>query len=369
MEKSLIRKCLVVSAVNFSAGGPLTVLRDCLSSAAQSLSPEWQIIALVHDQKLIDEPRIRLVEIPDAKRSWLRRLYYEWFGFKKLSRELKPDLWLSLHDITPRVFARRQAVYCHNPSPFYQLSWREALMDSSFFLFNCFYRYLYQMFIRRNHWVVVQQSWLRTAFIRLYGVLPVIVAWPEVNLQAESNSLTTETLGKVFFYPAFPRVFKNFEIIGEAANLLKARGVDGFEIRLTLKGDENTYSRWLFEKYGQLSCMRFVGLQNQLKMKRHYMEASVVLFPSKLETWGLPISEAKVYEKPILVADLPYAHETVGTYEQVSFFPPDNAVILADYMQAYIEGRWQPAGATGVKPDMPFARNWNELWNLLIEGL
>ena len=364
-----MRKRLVVSAVNFSEGGPLTVLRDCLTSAALSLPPEWEIIALVHDQKLVDQPRVRLIEMPAAKRSWLRRLRYEWFDFGRLSRELNPDLWLSLHDITPRVLARRQVVYCHNPSPFYRLSWREVWMEPRFWLFNHFYRYLYRAFIHRNRWVVVQQAWLRDEFAQMFGPLPIVVAHPLVSLPMDIGQLAENGQIFIFFYPALPRVFKNFEVVCEAAKMLQSRGVGGFEIRLTLDGGENRYSNWLYEKYNTVPGVRFVGLQNREQMRNQYCEASVVIFPSKLETWGLPISEAKLYRKPLLVASLPYAHETVGSYENISFFDPADASALADLMQSVLERRWQPMGAVESEPVQPFTHNWDELWKLLTNDL
>lgn len=369
MDADLIRKCLVVSAVNFSEGGPLTVLRDCLASAALSLSSEWEIIALVHDQSLVNQPRVRLIEIPDAKRSWLRRLYHEWFGFMRISRKFEPDLWLSLHDITPRVIARRQAVYCHNPSPFYKLPWREAWLEPRFLVFNRYYRYLYRIFIRRNRWVIVQQAWLREAFKRMYGTLPIIVAHPSVNLPVSSNHVVPDDAKMIFIYPALPRVFKNLEVICDATKILRDRGVSCFEARLTLSGDENRYSKWLYAKYSSIPELHFVGRQNQEQMAKQYREAAAVIFPSKLETWGLPISETKLYNKPLLVADLPYAHETVGSYDRVGFFPPADAGALADLMQEVIEHRWQPDGAMGDEPSQPFARNWDELWHLLTQGL
>lgn len=364
-----MRKCLVVSAVNLVEGGPLTVLRDCLASATLSLPSEWDIVALVHDQSLVNQPRVRLIEVPNAKRSWLRRLYHEWFSFERLSRKLKPDLWLSLHDITPRVMARRQVVYCHNPSPFYRLSWWEAWLEPKLWLFNRFYRYLYGVFIRRNCWVVVQQAWLREAFKRMYGPLPMIVAHPSVNLLANFECPKSSEEKIIFFYPALPRVFKNFEVICEAVKILNNRGMSCFEVRLTLSGVENRYSKWLIEKYYSVLNLNFVGLQNRQQMALQYRMASAVLFPSKLETWGLPISEAKLYNKPLLVADMPYAHETVGNYDRVSFFPPTDADALADLMQAVIERRWQPTGAKVDEPAQPFAHNWNELWRLLTQGL
>lgn len=155
-EHSMLR--IVISAVNFTEGGPLTVLRECLASAAAVLPVEWELVALVHHAELIDEPRVRLISIPSAKKSWFHRLYWEWFGFKRISRELKPVLWLSLHDITPRVLAKRQAVYCHNPSPFYRISLREALLEPKFFLFNQLYALLYRVLIHRNFCVIVSSN-------------------------------------------------------------------------------------------------------------------------------------------------------------------------------------------------------------------
>jgi glycosyltransferase involved in cell wall biosynthesis len=364
-----MRKCLVVSAVNIIEGGTLTVLRDCLLSASQYFPLDWEIIALVHDKKLINNARVRVIELPKAKQSWFIRLYYEWVYFKRLSRELKPDLWLSLHDITPRVHARRQAVYCHNPSPFYRLPWREARLEPKLWLFNCFYHYLYGVFISRNALVIVQQGWLRQKFRHMFGPLPIVVAHPTVNSVTTIPFLAPSIGPKVFLYPSLPRVFKNFEVICEAAKILSGRGIGSFEIRITLSGSENRYSKWLYAKYSAVQGLCFIGLQSREQMVMQYRESGMVIFASKLETWGLPISEAKMYKKPLLVADLPYAHETVGTYEQVSFFPATDADALADLMQSFIEGRWKSNGAEVLEPGPPFARDWVALWRLLAAGL
>ena len=359
---------IVVSAVNFTEGGPLTVLRECLASAAVVLPIDVEIVALVNSTDLIDEPRVRLIAIPSAKKSWFRRLYWEWIGFKRISRELKPALWLSLHDITPRVSATRQAVYCHNPSPFYRISLREALQEPTFLLFNQLYALLYRVFIRRNYCVIVQQQWLRAEFKRRMGDLPVVVAHPSLQ---HVESLSTPKQGEpfVFIYPALPRVFKNIETVCKATQILASRGVFGFEVRLTLDGSENRYARWLLDKFSATPQVKFIGRQTKDAMATQYREASAVVFPSKLETWGLPITEAKTQRLPLLVADLPYARETVGSYNYVSFFPADSAVVLADLMQSMLEKTWQPIGNHHSNPGAPFAPDWASLWGILIDGL
>ena len=54
-------------------------------------------------------------------------------------------------------------------------------------------------------------------------------------------------------------------------------------------------------------------------MYEKYNKIDCLIFPSKLETWGLPISEFMAFDKPMLIADLPYAHETAAGAKYVAF--------------------------------------------------
>lgn len=363
-----MKKKLVVSAVNLTEGGTLTVLRECLRVAVSDLGSEWDIVALVHDQNLIDLPMVTCIEFPKAKRSWLLRLYYELYMFKSLSKRLNADLWLSLHDITPNVSVRRQAVYCHNPSPFYRLKLHESLLDPTFFVFNRLYSFVYRMNIQRNYHVVVQQKWLREEFIQRYGARNVVVAHPVAPVGGGTRELRRGDT-TVFFFPALSRFFKNFEVICEAVALLTARGVNQFEVRLTIDGNENRYSEGLFKRFSALSAIRFIGRQNQAQMATQYAAADCLLFPSRLETWGLPITEAKALHMPMLVADMPYAHETVGTYDKVRFFPANDAIALAALMGEFIAGGLRFDHVIEADPTSPFAKDWSGLLKILTAGL
>jgi len=364
MAEGIVRR-LVVSAVNFTEGGPLSAFRDCLSVAASSLSDEWEIIALVHDRSLFDIPRVTFIEFSRSKRSWLCRLYHEFWTFDALSRKLNPDVWFSLHDISPRVHARKRVVYCHNPSPFYHPHIRESVWDPKFFLFTLLYRYLYRINIHSNDFVIVQQDWIRKAFQRMYGISDVVVAHP-VMTELPRDAQIIKSVGNVFFYPALPRVFKNFEVICDAAEILCKRIGNIFEVRLTISGSESRYTAYLKRRYAEVPVIRFIGLQSKEEMKTQYQEASVLVFPSKLETWGLPISEAIGWRKPLLVADLPYAHETVGAYAHVNYFDPQNPVQLAELMDAHLKGTLCPQAKGYVSIAEPFAANWEELIRLVV---
>jgi glycosyltransferase involved in cell wall biosynthesis len=361
-----IKQKLVISAVNLVEGGPFTVLRDCVAAAEELLGNDWDVTVLVNNVSLIETSGVTLLEFPLAKRSWFIRLYYEWWYFRKLSKIINPDIWLSLHDITAWVEAPCQAVYCHNPAPFYKISLRDAWLEPRLLMFNLFYRYLYGIGIRRNTYVIVQQEWLRQEFKRLYGVRNVIVAHPVVS--SEQIKMTTgKKSGEnfIFFYPSLPRVPKNIELVCEAAKHLNQAGISGFEVRLTLDGSENRYAAYLTKRYADTPGISFIGRQNQREMMSQYHESDCVLFPSRLETWGLPISEAKALGKPLLIAELPYAHETVGTYDKVSFIDPFDATGLANKMKSIMDGKFKFSGAVATPPESPFVSNWRELLMLL----
>lgn len=365
-------RCMAVSAVNFTEGGPLTILTDFVTAACEALPSEWSIVVFVHDRRLLNMQRPRFIEIPGAKRSWLRRMYVEWIEFRGYARKLRPDLWVSLHDMTPRVGPIRQAVYCHNPLPFYRLRLWDIWLEPKAILFRFFYAIIYRINMRRNYAVVVQQSWLRDEFKKWVSRdTKIIVSHPSDDrrlLEAERARAEIGD-GAMFLYPALPRIFKNVELVCRAAQQLEAGTGWHSQIVLTIGGGENRYARWLRRRFGNLRTVLFAGRQSPQQMQALYAAADCLLFPSLLETWGLPISEAKRLGMPMMVADLPYAHETVGRYDRVQFVDSHDASGLADRILAFQDNRATFVRAEEGDPKPPFAADWRELLSMLLEGL
>lgn len=361
------KKLIVISAVNLTEGGTLSILKDCLEYVSNNIASQFRVIVLAHDRKLCDVPNVEYREFPRSKKSWLLRLFYEWLYFTRLSNNLKPFLWLSLHDITPRVNATRQAVYCHNPSPFYQLKFREIFLDWKFFLFNRFYASLYSANIQRNDWVIVQQEWLRERFKEKYSIDNVVVAQPHSPIVSVSQLRPAMREGKkIFFFPTFPRLFKNIETIGNAVRILRRQRVGEFEVVITIDGTENRYAKSIVKEFSNEKALRFIGLQSREQVFGLYGEAACLIFPSKLETWGMPLSEFKQFDKPILAADLPYAHETIGSYDKVKYFDPERPAVLAEHMKALLEERLIFDVALKADPVPPFAKDWAALFQIML---
>ncbi|MFP5207916.1 MAG: glycosyltransferase [Acidobacteriota bacterium] len=363
---------IILCGVNLTGMGGLACFQEALSSLARRACGDGpEIIALVHKAELFDIPGVRFVGYPAVKASWLRRLKFEYLDLWRISKDLNADIWISMHDISPRVQARRQIVYCHNPAPFYRLRFQDAAYDWSFGLFALLYRFLYGINIRSNAAVIVQQEWLREEFKRRYRPRMVIVAHPDGDKAATAVSRPDwgGPSGRPyrFFYPSYPRVFKNFEVVLDAVRVLEQRGHRDFEVALTLEKGINRFTRHLWKRYGDLQNVRWLGLIKREEVLRRYETTDCLLFPSRLETWGFPISEFRPWGKPILAADLPYAHETIGDYEQAAFFSPSDAEELSRLMADAIEGKSVFKRVTAQPAAEPFAANWDELWKLLLE--
>ena len=362
-----VRKNIVISAVNLRKGGTLTVLRDCLRYL--STREDLHVTALVHKRELCDYPGIEYIEIPWSIDSWLKRLKCEYFTMSRISRQLpEADLWFSLHDTTPRVKAKRQAVYCHTPFPFMKARARDWRMDFKIALFTHFTRLAYGINVRRNKYLIVQQTWMREALAKLvsFDRERVIVAPPAFH------PLPIPDIGPVdppaFLYPATADVHKDFETLCEAARILERRvGPGKFRVVITVKGNENKYAAWLHRNWGDVSSIDFHGLMSRDELARAYGEAACLAFPSRAETWGLPISEYLPTGKPLILADLPYAHETAAGASQAAFFPVTDAEALARRMEDFLHGDLKDFGPV-PSPDFPslYASSWSDLFDILL---
>lgn len=321
------KKTIVVSGVNLRKGGTLTIMRQCLDYL--SGREDLRVVALVHSRDLYTTEGIEYIEIPWSTGSWFHRLWCEYVTMYRISRRLSPVwMWLSMHDTTPRVVAEHQEVYCHTSFPFLKLRWRDFFMDPKIPLFAMFTRFAYRINVKRNDCLIVQQEWFRDALSDLLGLplekfkvippaTPPQKAGPLQFFNPDDPAELCEKMealvkqgAKTFFYASTPDCHKNFELLCEASRMLEGRlGKGRFMTVLTISGRENRYSRWLFRRWGKLSSVHFHGFMSKEELFEAYARVDCFVFPSRVETWGLPISEFRsVSDKPVLLADLPYAH-------------------------------------------------------------
>ncbi|WP_176957512.1 glycosyltransferase [Mariprofundus sp. KV] len=125
-------------------------------------------------------------------------------------------------------------------------------------------------------------------------------------------------------------VQKNFEVLIEAARILKQRGDIDFRLHLTLNPGLPECQSILAKveavgigdvviNHGELSQDQVPGLYDQLDL---------FVFPSLCESFGFPLLEAMAHSLPLLIADVPGNREVAGS--DAPRFSPYNAAELAD---------------------------------------
>lgn len=363
---------IVLSGINLFEGGPISVFYDCLDELCGSeIVKRNEVTAFVHKAELFEgyKNKIKIIELPKSRRSYFDRLYYEYFYFYQYSKKRKIDIWISMHDITPRVRARKIYTYCHNTSPFLKRDLAKLKYSIRNVAFSFFYKYLYRINIKSATAVVVQQDWMRKEFMRMYPVKTVIVARPTIAEAYGFLHKSKDNLKPVFIYAAYPRYFKNYEVILEACEILERKGCGGYEVWLTIDGTENRYSNELRKRYNGLKTVKWFGVIPREQLFRKYGEANCLIFPSTMESWGMPISEFKETGKPMILADLPYAHEALGNYDNAVFFPASDADRLGGIMENVISGKNIFSSHKMEEPEPPYAENWYSLLNLIVDSV
>lgn len=369
------KKKIVVSGINIRNSGTLTIYHNFLDEIIENkLYKKYEFIAMVSSKDLFQKYSnyIELIEFSKEKKSRIMRFYYEYFYFNKYSKKEEIYIWISLNDKTPKVCSKYQYVYCHNPSIFYKCTLKDIYFSLTFYFYTLLYNKLYKHNIECNNGVIVQQSWIAEEFLKKFPIDNIYIMRPEFNERLKKNeSKKKDKKETIFIYPTAPRSFKNCEVILEASKILQDQGIKKYRIYLTIKGHENRYAQYLYKNYSEDSCIKFCGFLKKDDLEELYKEADCLIFPSKLETWGLPMTEFKKYNRNIIAADLPYAHETLEGYERVAYFNTENSIQLSALMKEVIGGREfiNTVEKNNNKKEIRKIKCWTEFIGLIERGM
>jgi len=254
-----------------------------------------------------------------------------------------PDVVLSLQN-TAVLFTRvPQVVYVHQSLPFarwhrwsfFRSEERETAVRVAVL------GPLIRWSVRRASATIVQTRWMQQALAISSGVdssrITVVPPDCDVSLPVvgEVGRSDMAELGQDtrFFYPASAMPYKNFEVAIRALILLQAQGHHA-ELTLTITGKENDYARRIVALAQPLGdAVRFRGSLPRGSVLL-MLQRSILLFPSIIETFGLPLLEARKLGSWVIAADTPFAREILKEYQRARFFVSDSAADLASAMQA-----------------------------------
>ena len=360
-------KTFVISALTAGKTRNIKLLTNVINTILDNF-PDFKVIVLVRSKGIVKKnERVTEIEFPKFDKFLIYRIFLYYLGLRNLSKRLNADIWLSCDSLTPWVIAKSQYSYFHNPAPFFETSIKVIKYSFKFYLYSKIYSFFIRFLAKKNKAVIVQSEWMRKIFNKKYNINSVIVA----NLENSSFSNKKEQRNikiKNFFYPSFPYVYKNFELLGECVKILEQDPSWDVKIIFTMNVNENKYSKNFYKKYKKYNSLSFMGYQSQEGIQKLYETADALIFPSLIETWGLPLSEAKKFNLPIIVSDLNYAHSTIGNYHSVCFFDPYNIKNLASKLINCNQGMNIFSSTSHPMPSPPFAKTTKELLDFMIQN-
>lgn len=136
-----------------------------------------------------------------------------------------------------------------------------------------------------------------------------------------------------FFYPADFSWHKNHKILLESWIILSQRGLYP-ELFLTISQNE------LKEKHpslvNHLSNLKifFIGNLNEEELINHYQKSKALIYPSLIESLGLPLIEAKDFDLEIICSDLDFVHDHIIP---TATFDPLSPISIANAIEQYLK--------------------------------
>ena len=340
---------IVVNDIAAEYGGALTILRQFYNYIkGHCQDDEW--IFLLGDKLLEETDNIKILTFPKVKRSHWRKVLFDCVTGHSVIDNLHPDVVLSLQNIITFGVKAPQAVYVHQSIPF------QSIRNFSFFIRNeCSIAFIQKVIgafiiksVRSAQAIIVQTPWMKDAVVHKAHIPldKITVARPDCELPPSVG--TVDFSSRRFFYPTNNSLYKNNEAIIRACDILKSKGITDFTVELTLP--QGTF------QHPNVVC---VGYLDRTELFKRYA-SSVLLFPSYIETVGLPLQEAASLGMPIIAADCPHAHDILQSYTNVTFFPPFNYVALASCMENTI---------MSASPKSPLAIDYVTEWSIVVRKL
>lgn len=321
---------IIVNDIAAEMGGALTVLKSFYEYVLNH-DKDNEYIFLLSDNYVAETDHIKVIICDEPKKSGLHKMKFDFVTGKKLIEKLKPDYVLSLQNIITFGLKCRQGVYVHQSIPF-QKEKKFSLLKGSergTAIIQRFIGAIIKKSVRKADDVFVQTRWMQDNVAEMSKVSSEKILVVPFQTEIPKTDRTARTYSKNrFFYPAtFESVYKNQECIYQAADILNKQGITDFRITLPLSQDQQPKRK----------CVQHCGMLNKNDLYQMYAE-NTILFPSYIETIGLPLLEALSVNTLILAADCQYARESLDGYANALFFDPFSPEKLAELMRQTING-------------------------------
>ncbi len=327
-------KTIIVNDVAASSGGALSILRQFLAELKNNeVAKSYRWIVFVSNDLVneYNDVHIEIVRV-DAKK-WRKRIWWDTYGICKWlqDRHIKPLLAVSLMSVGFRYLKICQIIYIHQSLPygdFNDFKWFEWKTR----LYTWGIEKWMMWSIKRDSTIVVQSNWMKEAVSKKLRISKnqIHVIRPNIEPLAGEELRCVNNKSYYLFYPAVASAsYKNHELLIKVLSTIKKKKPELYPritLAFTCNPDDNRITKYYYRLSKKLSVderIEWKGYLSKDEMLREYIQSDIVLFPSKLETFGLPLIEAASLGKQVLVLDKVYSHDVLKSYSGATFLEED----------------------------------------------
>lgn len=319
---------VLVLDVAAESSGALTILNEFYSEFSADSGNVYFLC--VSEVELEPNSNVIILRFPWVKRSWFHRLWFELVTVRSLIKKLAICEVFSLQNVLPPLIKQDKRLYLQLTLPFTEHKFN-LFKEPLFWVYQHIIGRMIKMSAKSANKVIVQTEWFKNKLAQSCNIPleRIIVKRPTVkvdNLQLFDGSKWNH----VFFYPATPQSYKNHYTLLKAMDLLRVRGVSDYTVVLTLRQNELPNNCKVFIERNK-DNLHFLGSIPYDEVMAYYSQ-SVLVFPSLIESFGLPLIEASACKAPVLVADKDYSREILESYDKCWFFDALNADELSNLM-------------------------------------
>lgn len=322
-------KTIVVNNPAAQFGGALSILKQFIENAKLfDKKNKYYIFTSVLELKSYETENIKILIIP--KQKFLKRLYWDYYGLKKYceKKRINPDLIISLQNTGVIFKDKKQLLYNHQSLIFSEKKWNILKkQERRYWFYKNIYPFFIKFTVNKNTKIIVQSEWMKNKFsylLRKKQYCGVEVYAPNINLQnyifkEEKIYINSNEIN--IFYPASSEILKNHEKIIEILEELRNSYYEVFKkikVYFTFKENERKDLYRLIKEKKLDKSIIFLGNLNYNTVVNYYKKTNILIFPSIIESFPLPLIEAASLSIPILV-NKTYYSKFLKNYNKVEF--------------------------------------------------
>lgn len=342
-------KIIVINNPAAKYGGALSILKEFLEKiSTNKCSNIYHVIVSQKELKKYENNKIKIHVI--NVQNFKNRILWDNFFLRKFlnKKKITPDIFISLQNTGVNINKKiTQIIYYHQLLTLSESAWNFFEKEERiFWLYKNIYKFFIMQYLKKTSKIIVQAQWIKEKFSKKfnYDIKNIQVIEPivqKVNMNKVDNILKSKCRYRIF-YPALPLIYKNHKLIIESLGRIMQENknlLNNVECIFTYKIGDMLKLDKLIEKYQLNKVIKLVGVISYKEVLEYYKTSNLLVFPSYIETFGLPLIEAQQFNLEILTVDLIYSKEVLKDYKKVEFINSDDIDLWKREIQKKIENR------------------------------